>query len=259
MIANTPDDWHAWLNSFRKQFIAAQGSGQKEVKLRIRDAWVVVRDGRVHNLTGGGQRPEDAIPIFETLTFGSWKRPIEITDRLTGLIAKAMASQRSPRDIVLGLLSQVEHAEGPDESAEIKQKRDKAAFWIWQLLDACEDGALSAVAKSDVFWQAILYALEAGRWLTILDLYRNPQALTDLVKAQAFQAGRKPDEVSRHLEASYEEQCAKLGRDPKPREVAEAAGGKWSNADACWQFGTQLLSHDALCQRLKDIRHRRPA
>jgi hypothetical protein len=43
--------------------------------------------------------------------------------------AMAILSRRSPRDIVLGLLSQVEHADGPDESDEIKRKRHAAAFW----------------------------------------------------------------------------------------------------------------------------------
>ena len=129
---------------------------------------------------------------------------------------------------MLGLLSQIEHADGQDESDEIKQKRHNAAFWVCQLLDACEDEALAGVIESDVFWQVVLSAFQAGCRHAILDLYRDPQLLADLVKAQAFQSGRSPDELSRCLEASYLERRAVLGRDPTPREVAEAAGGVWS-------------------------------
>ena len=255
----TPDDWSEWLRSFRARFIAAQGWSEKEAKRGIRDGWAVVRDGRVHFLYGGGPRPADAVPVFSMLTPGGWKLPIRILDRLTGLVGKAMSSDRSPRDIVLGLLSQVEHADGQDESDEIKQKRHTAAFWGYQLLDACEDETLAGVTGSDVFWQAVLSAFQAGRRHTILELYQNPQLFDDLTKAQAFQSGRSPDELSRHLEASFLELRDERGRPPKPREVAEAAGGVWSETDACWQFGKQPISHGALCDRLKDIRHRHQA
>ena len=257
----TPDAWRDWLRSFREQFIAAQGWTEKEAKLRIRDGWVCVRDGRVRVLSNDGQLPADAVPVFLMLTPGGWKLPIQTCERLTGLVAKAMSSQRSPRDIVLGLLDLANHADGPNESDEIKQKRHKASFWVWQLLDACEDGTLAGVIRTDVFWQAVLYALEAGRWLTILELYQNPQLLAGLIKAQSFQNGRTPDELTQQLEASYLKQRAERGRDPKPREVAEAAGGVWNQYDDCWEFddldGLPSVSSGALYDRLDKIRRKR--
>jgi hypothetical protein len=256
----TPEAWSEWLRSFRARFIAAQGWSEKEAKRRIRDAWAVVRDGRVHVLASADQRPADAVPVFEILTPGGWMRPIEITDRLTGLVGQAMSSDRSPRDIVLGLLSQVEHADGQHESHEIQQKRSKAAFWAWQLLDACEDEALGRVVDSDAFWRAVLYALQAGRRFTILERYRDPQVLADLIKAQAFARGRGPDELSRHLEASRLERRAVLGRNPAPQEVFEAAGGVESKIDECWDFeGLETMPSiptGALYDRLDKIRRR---
>jgi hypothetical protein len=252
-----PDSWCEWLHSFRERLIAAKGWSDKKAKLRIRDAWVCVR-GQVHVLTNDAPRPVDAVPAFQVLTPGGWKTPIEILERLTGLITKAMTSERSPRDIVLGLLSYVEHSDDPDESDEIKQKRHNAAYWGHQLLDACEDATLSGVVDSDVFWQVVLYAFQAGRRHEILDRYLNPQALADLLKAQAFQSGRAPDELSRHLEASFLELQTMLGRDPKPREVVKAAGGRWDDIDNCWEFddidGLPSVTHRGLCERLKVIR-----
>ena len=185
---------------------------------------------------------------------GGWKVPIAIEERLSGLVTKAMTSARSPQDIALGLLSRIEHPGGQEESDEIKRKRHKAAYWGHQLLDACDDAMLAGVIESDVFWQAVLYALQAGYHHAILELYRDPQLLADLVKAQSFQSGRSPDELTRRLEASWRELRARRGRPPKQQEVAKAAGGKWSDTDACWQFGERLISNDALRQRLKDIR-----
>ena len=125
-MSNTPpDSWTDWIQTFRERFIAKQGWTEKEAKLRIRDAWACCPRWRVHVLANDGQRPAGAVPVFEMLTPGGWKLPIQILDRLTGLVAKAMSSQRSPRDIVLGLLSQADHADGQDESDEIKQKRHK--------------------------------------------------------------------------------------------------------------------------------------
>ena len=253
---NSPDVWRDWLHSFREQLIAAQGWTEKEAKLRIRDAWACVRDGRVHFLANDGQLPADAVPVFQTLTPGGWKPPIEILDRLTGLITMAMSSQRSPRDIVLGLLDLANHADGPDESDEIKQKRHNAAYWGHQLLDACEDEALTGVVETDVFWQALLYAFQAGGRHTILALCRDPQLLSDLIKAQAFRSGRNPDALTQRLEASYLALRRERGRLPKPGAVAKAAGGKWLRGNDCWQFGTQLIGTEALYSRLKDIRQR---
>ena len=256
--------WSDWLRSFREHFVAANKWTEKEAKLRIRDGWAVVRDGRVHVLANDDPRPSGAVPVFLTLTPGGWKLPIEIIDCRTGLVGKAMSSQRSPRDIVLGLLSQIEHADGQDEDDETRQKRHKASFWIWQLLDACEDEVLAGVVGSDVFGQVVLSAFQAGNCHAILELYRNPQLLADLIKAQAFQSGRKADEVSRRLEASYLEQRAKLGRDPSSLDVTRAAGGVWSALDECWQFdglkGLPDVTPRGICERLKDIRrkHRRP-
>ena len=252
----SPEEWSAWLPTFREQYIEAQGWSAKEANRCIRDAWAVVRDGRVCVLTKNSQRPADAMPVFEKRTPGGWKPPIEIIDRLTGVIGKAMTSQRPPRDIVMGLLDLANHADGQEESDEIKQKRDKAAFWVWQLLDACEDKALAGVIGGDIFWQVPLSAYQAGYHYAILERYRDQTLLADLIKAQAFQSGRKPDELSRRLETNFRGLHAKRGQLPRPREVAEAAGGKWSETDACWQFGKQLVSHGALCQRLKAIRHK---
>ena len=163
----------------REQFIAAQGWTEKEAKLRIRDGWACVRDGQVHVLAGDSQRPADAVPVVLMLTPGGWKLPIWILERLIGLVTKAMSSQRAPEDIVLGLLSlRSSIPDGRDEDDEIKRQRHKAAFWGWQLLDACEDKALAGVVESDVFWQAILGAFQAGYHHAILDLYRDPQLLS---------------------------------------------------------------------------------
>jgi len=256
----TTDPWSDWLRSFREHFVAANKWTEKEAKLRIRDGWAVVRDGQVHVLTEGSQQPADAVPVFRQLTAGGWELPIQIHERLTGLVSRAMSSQRSPRDIVLGLLDRANHADGPNEDNETKQKRDNAAFWVCQLLDACEDEALAGVVEGDVFWQAILSALQAGRRLSILALYRNPQLLADLVKAQAFQSGRKPDELSRCLEASWLDRRAVLGRDPAPREVAEAAGGVWSEIDDCWEFDNlkslPSIPNGVLYDRIERIRRR---
>jgi hypothetical protein len=127
-MSTPPNNWANWPRTFRERFIAAQGWSDKEARLRTRDAWACVRDGQVHVLAEGSQRPAGAVPVFLTLTPGGWKLPIRIMERLTGLVGKAMSSNRSPRDIVRGLLSHVDHA----------------AFWAYQLLDACEDEALAA-------------------------------------------------------------------------------------------------------------------
>ena len=255
-----PENWRDWLADLRQRIITAKGWSEKEAKLRIRDAWAVVRDGQVHVLTKDSQRPANAVPVFETLEPGGWKLPIRIWERLTGLVGKAMTSDRSPRDIVLGLLSQVEHPDGQDESDEIKQKRHSAAFWGYQLLDACGDKALAGVIENDALWQAILAALQAGYRHAVLELYRDPQLLADLVKAQAFQSGRKPDELSRCLEASWLDQRAVLGRDPTPREVAEAAGGVWSEIDDFWEFddlkSLPSIPNGVLYDRIERIRRR---
>lgn len=129
MSDNSPDAWREWLCTFRKGFVAAQGWTKKDAKRYLRDGWVVVRDGQVHALTEGSQRPADAVPVFRVLTPGGRKLPIQICERLTGLVEKATSSQRSPRDIVLGLLDSANYADGPDESDEIERKRHAAAFW----------------------------------------------------------------------------------------------------------------------------------
>ena len=133
----------------------------------------------------------------------------------------------------MGLLRRVEHADGKDESDEIKQKRHCAAFWVHQLLDACEDKALAVVTESDVFWQVPLSAYQAGYRHAILDLYRDPQLLADLVKAQAFQSGRSADELTRRLEASWLELRIERGRHPsreKSQRRLAASGAKSTHA-----------------------------
>lgn len=162
VMSDTPEAWGDWLRSFREQFIAAEGWDVKEAKRCIRDQWVVVRGVHLHGLPGGDQRPADAILIFEVLTSGGWKRPIRIVERLTGLVTKAMTSQRAPRDIVIGLLSQIEHAEGPDESDEVLRQRHTAALWARQLLALCEHEAFSEVAGTDIFWSLLIYAIQTG-------------------------------------------------------------------------------------------------
>jgi hypothetical protein len=213
------EQWAQWLAEFKQRFIEAHKWSDKEAKLRVRDAWAVVRDGRVHVLASDDQQPAGAVPVFEELTPGGWELPIWIEERLTGLVGKAMTSNRSPQDIMLGLLSRIEHPDGQDESDEIKQKRHSAAFFGRQLLDACEDEALSGVVDNDVFWQVPLSAYQAGYRHAVLELYRNPQLLADLIKAQAFQSGRKPDELSRCLEASW------LDRRCRARARSRAARG----------------------------------
>ena len=216
--------------------------------------------GRVHVLAEDSQRPANAVPVFQMLTPGGWKLPIRILDHLTGLVAKAMSSDRSPRDIVLGLLDLADHADGQDESDDIKKKRHSEAFWVLQLLNACEDEALSGVTGSDVFWQAVLSAYQAGRRHTILELYQTPQLLADLIKAQVFQSGRSPDELTQCLEVSFLKLCAERERPPKSREVAKAAGGVWSEIDDRWEFdelkSLPSVTHRGLCERLKDIRRK---
>ena len=161
---------------------------------------------------------------------------------------------------MLGLLSQVEHTDGPERIRRDQTEASRAAFWGYQLLDACEDETLAGVIGSNAFWQALLYAFLAGRRHTILELYRDPQLFDDLIKAQAFQSGRSPDELTRQLEASWLELRTELGRHPKPREVAEAAGGVWSEIDDCWQFdhldGLPSVPSGALYDRLDKIRRK---
>jgi hypothetical protein len=60
----TPEAWGDWVHSFRERFIAAQGWDAKEARRRIRDAWVGVRDGRVHVLADG-VLPAGAVPVFQ--------------------------------------------------------------------------------------------------------------------------------------------------------------------------------------------------
>ena len=94
-----------------------------------------------------------------------------------------------------------------------------------------------------------------GRRITVLELYKDPQAFHDLIKAQSFQSGRSPDELTRRLEASWRELRARRGRPPKLQEVAKAAGGKWSDTDACWQFvapATYIRMTQPLRERLKE-------
>jgi hypothetical protein len=255
----TPTDWAEWLAAFRQRLVAAHKWDEKESKLRLRDAHAVVRNGKVYVLSRDDPLPEDAVPVFLALTVAGWKLPVEFHERLTGIVAKATLSQHSPRDIVLGLLSKVEHPNEQGESDEIRQKRHSAAFWGHQLLDACEDETLAGVVETDTFWQVPLAAYQAGYRHAILNLYRNPQLLTDLTKAQAFQSGRGPDELTRRLEESWLALRSR-GQDPKPGEVAEEAGGRWDEIDDCWEFddldGLPSLTHGALRDRLDKIRAR---
>jgi hypothetical protein len=249
-----------WLAEFRQRFIEAEGWTEKEARRRIRDGWARVRDGKVQRIFDNVNLPADAVPVFEILTPGWWKPPIQIHEQLTGLVTKAMESESSPKDVALGLLSQIEPPDGQDESVEIRRRREHAAFCVWQVLDACEDKSLAEAVKTDAFWQAVLWAFHAGERHAVLELYRNPQLLADLIKAQAFGSGRSPDELTKRLTKSYLELHAERGRSPKLKEVAEAAGGKWSNAEACWQFGKLgPVTHRGPCERLKDIRRKYPA
>ena len=81
-----------------------------------------------------------AVPVFEIRTLGGWKRPIEITDRLTGLVGKAMTSQRSPRDIVFKtLLKQHLCVEGR------RLAQDYALKWRARVLEPTKSVYLSQV------------------------------------------------------------------------------------------------------------------
>jgi hypothetical protein len=256
---NAPADqpWNEWLAELKQQVIKANKWTDKEAKLRIRDAWGVVRDGRLLVLAGGDQRPADAIPIFETLTFGGFHPPIQIVERLTGLVSKALTSQRTPRDIVIGLLSHIEHAEGPGESDEVLKQRHTAALWARRLLTLCEHEAFSAVAGTDLFWNTIICALQTGRRHAFLEICRDPQVFSDLIKAQAFQSGRGPDELTRRLEGEWLKQRQDTGREPKPRAVARGIGGTWSKIDGWWEFPFDELltpTHKAIRRRVEAIK-----
>jgi hypothetical protein len=259
MMHNT-EAWRDWLSAFRARYIEEQGWSEKEAKWRIRDAWAVVRGAHLHVLTGGDQRPVDAIPIFEVLTLGGFEPPIGIVERLTGLVSKAMTSQRAPRDIVMGILEQALHTEGKDESEETTRYRHTAALWVERLLAVCEHEELSGVAGSDVFWSTLLAALFVGRRITVLELYKDPQAFHDLIKVQAFQSGKSQSELSRCLETSLLELRADLEREPTAREVFKAAGGVESKIDECWDFedlkGMPSIPTGALYDRLEKIRRR---
>jgi hypothetical protein len=259
LMTNQLDDYKHWLADFRQRFIKAKGWSEKDVKQRIKDGYVCVREGRIQELPDGDKLPAAAVPVFYVLTPGEWKLPLMIHERLTGLVTRALTSDNSPKDIVLGLLAKIEHPEGEHESKEIQQKRHSAAFWGEQLLDAWKDPGLSSVIESDAFWQAILSAFQAGRRLTIIELYQTPQLLADLIRAQAFGSGRSPDELTKRLTKSYLELRAEHGRSPKLKEVAKAAGGKWSNTEACWLFDELTpVTPRGLCERLKDIHRKYP-
>jgi hypothetical protein len=249
-----------WLVDFKQRFILAKAWDKKDVKQRIKDGYVCVRDGRIQELPDGGKLPADAVPVFRVLTPGRWKLPLPIHERLTGLVSKALSSDRSPKDIFLGFLANAEHPASEHESEEIRRKRDAAAYWMRQPLGACEDPSLAGVKGSDALWRVVLSAFQAGRRHQIFELYRNPQILADLIKAQAFGSGKSADELTKRLTKSYLELRAGRGRPPKLKEVAKAAGGKWSNTEACWLFDELTpVTHRGLCERLKDIRRKYPA
>ena len=102
--------------------------------------------------------------------------------------------------------------------------------WPIEQRDACEDKALADVVDTDPFWQVPLSAFQAGYRHATLGLYRNPQLLADLVKAQAFQSGRRPDELTRRLEASWRirvpqvRQLAWIKAIPTARESGRISG-----------------------------------
>ena len=264
ILAVDNDDCKKWLTGFKRRYITAQGWDERQVKLRIRDTWAVLRDGQIQMLPNNEKLPANALPVFEVLTPGGWKLPIHISERLTGLVTRAMASRRPPREIILGLLDLLSRPAGREpDPPDLHAKRDIAANWMREILYACEDPELASMAELDALWRAIVCAFNAGRRYLIYDLYRDPDALANLVKAQAFQSGRSPDELTRRLEARWLELRSDLGRPPKPQEVAEAAGGIWDEIEECWQFddldGLPSLSAGALCDRLDKIRSRHPS
>ena len=95
----SPTQWREWLADFRRRFIEARGWDEREAKLRIKDTWVVVRDGRIQILPDGKQRPADAVPVFYILTLGGWKLPPEISECLTGWITRLLSTDQSPRGL----------------------------------------------------------------------------------------------------------------------------------------------------------------
>jgi hypothetical protein len=126
------------------------------------------------------------------------------------------------------------------------------------LLSACEDRRFPE-SSGPTLSGVPLSAYQAGYRQAILDLYRDPRLWPTWLGAsvpERTQCGRTTRRLGRWLELS-----AKRGRrTPKPREVAEAAGGKWSEIDACWQFddlkSLPSVTHRGLCERLKDIRRK---
>lgn len=247
-------DWLGWLSDFRQRFIAAHGWDQRTSKLMLKDGFIVVRNGEIHSLSADDKLPSNAVPVFFQLTPGGWRLPIWIAEALTGLVSKALTSQLPPRDIVLGLLSQMEH---PEEQDKDERHHKKAIFWTQQLRNAIEDPSLGGVIDNDALWQVALLAIQVGRCHTILELYQDPKLLADLLRAQAFRSGRAPDELTRRLAAERSRQLQATGREPKPRAVAEGIGGSWNGTDRWWEFpfdDLQTPTHKAICRRIEAIR-----
>ena len=87
-----------------------------------------------------------------------------IVDRLTGLVEKAMSSNRSPRDIVLGLLSWT------STPTAGRIRRDQTEDGTAGFLEAPTTRRLRGRGAgrsswNDVFWEVLLSAHEAGRRL----------------------------------------------------------------------------------------------
>ena len=253
----SPNAWREWLRSFRERFIAKQGWSEKEAKRYLRDGWAVARDRKITFVESAADLPEDARPVFQFLTPLGWKLPLPIALRLDGWI-RDPAEGASLREVALEMLDSVLQPLDLESAGacvdDIKCKRDAVAQAVWCLLDACDAKELAEVIKSDAFWWAILQAMQFGRRQLLLELYANPELRASALKAVAFNSGKNGDALTDRLEARWLELRKKSGRNPKTREVAEAAGGVFDGE--LWEFEEADLSPRALIERIVRIKRR---
>jgi hypothetical protein len=253
--------WEKWLADFKAELIAAHGWTEREARLNILNGWACIRDGRLvvlsrddhintyccHHLvvalSDDDARPAESVPVFLTAwpETGSWKMSEQIFRRLESLVAPDLAPRPRPYPTLLRLLTHSQHADGADESDEIKQNRAIASFWGLQLIEAWLDEELADVRNTDALQQVILCAFQTGRRHAILEL-RTKQPLSKL------------------LEATWLKLHAKLGTPPTTEETAWAAGGVCSDSDGSWNFdrldGTPSLTLCELDDWLEAIRYK---
>jgi hypothetical protein len=222
------DSWTDWIHTFRERFIAKQGWTAKEAKRRIRDGWAYLQNGKVIFAEPGVNRPKDARPAFQFLTHLGWKLPIQITVRLPGFVRK-VDSAKSAKERFLDKLASVIEPEdvAEDAAGDVHMQCEHAAQAVWMLLTQLEDAELASATNHSSLWDALLLAIQVGRRHLLLELYKDPELLTSVIKAQAFSAGKKGDALTHRLEVWWLE-LRKKGCNPKPAQVAKAAGGVFS-------------------------------